>query len=342
MQNQSSPQKVSPNKRPITELDNFVDLTIEDEEPQPKRARTSVSSFNVEEEEETFVIDSGSDTDIGEDEEALLVDEEPVEFPNILRIDSQLVICKYLRLIREELTKAVQKEKVNFTEQEVTQLQKLIRERKALTERLVTLVNENIGAFEIRPVPRKKKEQVDDIDDSNAIVKPYEEWIKHEDLINAARIQLKQVFKFDDFREIQAGAIAAALFDQHLLVIMSTGAGKSLIYQLPAIMSRKTTIVVSPLVALMSDQVRAMQERKIPCISLSDELSVAEQKRRWRLMNSKGYKIILISPERFNTAPFKALFERLDSRREIDRIVIDEAHCISQWGYVFAISTIEY
>jgi ATP-dependent DNA helicase RecQ len=142
---------------------------------------------------------------------------------------------------------------------------------------------------------------------------------------------LKKHFGYEQFRPLQEEIIRDALAGRDVFVLMPTGGGKSLCFQLPALTREGLTIVVSPLIALMKDQVDALQASGIPATYLNSTLGRDEAKARWRGLHRGEYRMLYVAPERLMLETF---LERA-LNWNIVQIAIDEAHCISEWGHDF-------
>ena len=146
--------------------------------------------------------------------------------------------------------------------------------------------------------------------------------------MNLATI-LRSTFGFDSFRGAQEEVVARVMAGEHTLAVMPTGAGKSLCYQLPALVRDGTALVVSPLIALMHDQIRSAEAMGIRAASLTSADS--DRERTIERFRSGELDLLYVAPERATTDSFR----RLVDGAPLALIAIDEAHCVSEWGHDF-------
>ncbi len=150
-------------------------------------------------------------------------------------------------------------------------------------------------------------------------------------IMNTPATLLKTIFGYDDFRPLQAEAIDAILAGRDTLVILPTGGGKSLCYQIPALIFPKLTVVVSPLISLMQDQVSQLSEMGVAAVVLNSTLPPEQYRQNMSRIRNAQVKLLYIAPESLLKESVLAMLSSVG----VDSLAIDEAHCISEWGHDF-------
>jgi ATP-dependent DNA helicase RecQ len=148
-----------------------------------------------------------------------------------------------------------------------------------------------------------------------------------------ARAKFQELWGYPDFRPPQGEIVSTLLAGRDSLIVLPTGFGKSICFQLPALMQDGVSLVISPLIALMEDQVQALEEKNLPAATLHSQQSPFERKRTLKRLQSNELRLLYLAPETLLSPPVWEVLTRSDV--VIRGIILDEAHCLVQWGDSF-------
>ena len=160
---------------------------------------------------------------------------------------------------------------------------------------------------------------------------PVDSLLAAEDQHGRALDMLRRYWGYESFRPGQWDAISGLLSGRNVLAVLPTGTGKSLCFQLPALLREGVAVCVSPLIALMTDQVGRLNQRGIPATYIGSNLSRSEQRSRWSGASAGSYRLVYIAPEQLKADAFRSFV----ANATVSFVAIDEAHCISEWGHAF-------
>jgi ATP-dependent DNA helicase RecQ len=151
--------------------------------------------------------------------------------------------------------------------------------------------------------------------------------------LNQARATFQEIWGYDDFRPPQGEIVSSLLAGKDTLIIMPTGGGKSICFQLPALLQTGLTLVVSPLVALMENQVQELRDRHLPAALIHSQLPAQQRQQTMRLLQQNKLRLLYLSPETLLSKPVWEIISQ--PHIQINGLILDEAHCLVQWGDTF-------